>query len=1079
MVETIKFSDLIQITEIADDDILAITDSSNGDSRKISVSQFRDFINPGQTYADDANQIITAINNYIGDGVDADKFDGQDSTYFLNYNNLTNKPNFISDFFNDLNFARILFPTAGAVGNTKLVFDNSGASGPGGQASAVSDLTTDYIFEGSNNKYFKDEYIATFFDQNFGDYFAAFSSTFEEGLSLDSVYDARGVFAPASLSLADLQTNIINVIGNEDRFKVNQTVRIYGASDNTGSAITQNPIGMTLSVEGAADQIESISANSFDNGRADHAKFSYKAALFDPKTGEFSSASQEFVVYFGVVDTVSLGNNALDIFNIDRFIKITFNNIPEGKGVLLYRKVDGTSTINNNQRNIDTEFHLCNVLTSKDIISNIWNDYFTSSYVTWSGKNNFDNGYRGTDIIHFPLLAPLVSERGWIDRKITQTQLISGGVRIILDSTFVISSASADTNNPRECRISHNDTGAINAAIQTNLSQNKKALQLNPKSYVASGINMPNNFSLQGSPYITKITKLPWSTVDYQEGLNNSIIRVSNADDSNDDAINSSIVGIDIAGNSLNQFLVDDTSITSANYAVDFRFNAKSCLFDRVRISKPIGGGFFCVNSEDLKIINSEALDSGLADLFAYSPVQASSGKNTIITGNSFANFSDFVDVSATDTGVVGNNIIRNCGSGLFVYGSRFMLASSNVLAGPADEFIPVPDSLNSEFDEININLNTSAAGNVQYISTNYSYQENGEPVDLRLDNAAGLHNRVYYTKFAIQKTADGAEEVYDTYTPLTFELNDKIPTPEAVGVEPLSDGIYRSLGQFGFTITAEDVQSIKNASGAFSYSTLKSNNDNHVGLGYAAVCERLIKAADLSTTNAQRLTSTTMTIYMTNNQPYISEGSYIELNPGSIDGLSILGSFSPFDKYRARVIDVATPIAGQSVIPITIDFEKAIVNSVGDTINYATRFASGITFSNLPAGTNDTLIFTFDVNDFDIDVDSTLAPGDTVILGGFTEERSINGFDMRDLNGRVVAISAIDTVNNTISIVTLMDGQDDAGTGAATWSPSHFGEPYLRYVSSSGAENNSFTIQDNQTINIVDRFVMAQGRIQ
>ena len=1078
MVDTIKFSDLVQITEIADNDILAITDSSSGNSRYISMSQFLQFINPGQSYAEDVNQIVTAINNYSGDGVDADKLDGRNSDYFLNYNNLTNKPTYLSDFSNDLNFARIQFPASGGVGNTKLVFDNSGSSGAGGTASAVSDLTTDYIVEGANNKYFRDDYIANFFDQNFGDYFAAFSSTFEEGLSLDSIYNARGTFAASSLSLADLQTNIIDITGNADRFKLGQTVRIYGASDNTSTAITENPIELTLSVEGAANEISAISAESYDNGLAQHAKFTYKAALFDLKTGEFSAASQEFPIYFSVVDTDGLGDNALDVFNIDRFIKITFANIPEGLGVLLYRRVDGVSAFNNNLRNTDTEYYLCNVLTSKDIVSNVWNDYFTSSYNSWSGKNEFDNGYRGTDIVHFPVLAPLVSERGWTDRTIINTQQISGGVRLTLDSTFVISNSSADQNNPRECWVSHNDTAAINAAIQTNLSQNKKALQLNPKAYVASGINLPNNFSLQGSPYITKITKLPWATIDSQEGLNGSVIRVSVAEDTNQDAVNASLVGIDIDGNALNQFLIDDSSITSTNYAIDFRFNAKSCLVDRVRITNPIGGGIFCINSEDLKIINSEALDGGLSDVFAYSPVQASSGKNTIITGNNFENFSDFVDVSATDTGVVGNNIIRNCGSGLFVYGSRFMLASSNVLAGPAGEFIPVPDTLNSEFDEINIDLSTAAAGNVDYISTNYTYQENGEPIDLRLDNADDLHSRVYYTKFAIQKTTDGVEEVYDTYVPLTFELNDKTPTPETPGVEQLADGIYRSQGQFGFTINAEDVQSIKSSGGAFSHTTLKSYNSNHVGLGYAAVCERLVTAADLSTTNAQRLTSTTMTIYLTNNQPYISEGAYIELDQNSIEGLSIVGSLSPFDKYRARIIDIPTPSAGQSTIPLTIDFEKAIVNAA-DTVIYQTEFANGITISDSPAGEQDTITFSFEDTDFDVDVDSTLTVGDTIILGGFTSDITWNGYDLRGLNSRVVTISAIDTGNNTISVQLLLDQENDAGTESATFSPTTLGQPYIRFESQSGTEVNNFTIQENQTINIVDKFVMAQGRIQ
>jgi hypothetical protein len=123
---------------------------------------------------------------------------------------------------------------------------------------------------------------------------------------------------------------------------------------------------------------------------------------------------------------------------------------------------------------------------------------------------------------------------------------------------------------------------------------------------------------------------------------------------------------------------------------------------------------------------------------------------------------------------------------------------------------------------------------------------------------------------------------------------------------------------------------------------------------------------------------------------------------------------------------------------------EPAITNII-EKLAPVARYATTIQFENAPVGVDDTLTFAFDVNGFDVDVDSTLTVGDTIVLGGFTTNFTINGFDCNNLNNRIVAISAIDTTNNTISIVTLMDGQDDDGTGNVTFPAGFFGTPYIR----------------------------------
>lgn len=141
---------------------------------------------------------------------------------------------------------------------------------------------------------------------------------------------------------------------------------------------------------------------------------------------------------------------------------------------------------------------------------------------------------------------------------------------------------------------------------------------------------------------------------------------------------------------------------------------------------------------------------------------------------------------------------------------------------------------------------------------------------------------------------------------------------------------------------------------------------------------------------------------------------------------------------------------------------EPAITNII-EKLAPVARYATGIIFENTPAGVDDTLTFAFDVNVFDVDVDSTLTVGDTIVLGGFTTNFDINGFNFNNLNDRIVAISAIDTTNNTISIVTLMDGQDDDGTGSSILNSSLFGNPYIR--NDNAGPTDFITIREVLTI--------------
>ncbi|MDA8553576.1 hypothetical protein N9L14_04195, partial [Alphaproteobacteria bacterium] len=152
-------------------------------------------------------------------------------------------------------------------------------------------------------------------------------------------------------------------------------------------------------------------------------------------------------------------------------------------------------------------------------------------------------------------------------------------------------------------------------------------------------------------------------------------------------------------------------------------------------------------------------------------PLQIDDGTNTMIIGNVVKNFTSPIDASVTKGGsIIANNVIKNCDSGLFLYGSTFVVSSPNVIMGPANESISTVDVLNSEFDSVNIlrsKMQQSLAHNDGYISDPLVYQENGETVDLTLDSVnSGTGNVIYRANLVMgyKSSADAPDGVEETF---------------------------------------------------------------------------------------------------------------------------------------------------------------------------------------------------------------------------------------------------------------------------------------------------------------------------
>lgn len=925
-----RVSQLTTIVSPDNSDLFLLTDISEAKSNAITFSNLKSSVIDSNTFNNNRALIVSALNthNPNADGKNTLRatslfFNGEyrEAPYFLSYANLTGKPTIPSDLSqlaNSTGFVRYNTSTS------KMIRDGA----------TIVNMTSDFVNEGQSNLFYTNARADARVEALFGELFNTYNSTFDRGTVRDSVNNEQGEFIDVNVTgQAQSKTIKFKTLAKRTSFSEGQVLRLYGASSAFEN--TTNSTTFSLLTLGFLDSASTL---------AGYTKMSYKIAQFDIESGEISAAS---AAQSRFIKTPSvLGETpTLQAFNSTNFIRLSFAALPVGKGLAVYRQVDNTG-----------DFKLIAVLGRKEVEApNGWIDYYMYDYTSWSGKSAIDNSF--INIVHFSLTAPATASRGWVDTTIVAIKDNSDSFDVTLDSSVFVNSANSTGAFP--VYVFHNDSSIIRNAILSNSIAGKKSVILNAKTYNTSLLTLPDDFGLVGTPYITKMIKLPWS--GGEAGVENCTL-ITPSKQTNSKGI--SIVGVDIDGNAQNQFLFPDETVDSKNYLLNFGTGTNSLLIDKVRITNLPAGGIYATSSVQLKINTSEIVDSGLTDRYSYSPLIADAGRTTMITGNRFENFSRHIDLSVTNRGVFANNIVGNCGDefgqGVFIYGSVFFLSSPNVLIGPAGEFLPTPDILNSEYDLVNINLQEAATALAEYFpSPNLVYQENGAVFDLT--QTAGSISNIEYRAFLISKNLQGVEEIYGTtYTPANFtagkryvilslgtttqqQWNTCAGTTDrvyAVGSEfvcaavsvgtgtatsggvdgiIINDrpaGMIKSLGQFAFSIPSTTVQAVKTANGAFSNTTLKSLNPQHQGIGWSASYRYEVKAADIVGTGAWVVdavlgTSPTYVITTTNTQ-YLAINQKVRFKPSTHLSWSNSGG-----AIEGIVLSITDPAAGQSTVII------------------------------------------------------------------------------------------------------------------------------------------------------------------
>jgi hypothetical protein len=811
-------------SQISNDDLIPYVNKTGNTSESTAIS----FVNLKQSITADvftsADDIIDAINSSgANPTLNVKTFDGQPSSFYRNYNNLTNKPaipTLVSQLSNNL-----------------------------GYISNLTTFTSDNLTEGQTNKYLTETNFNALFEPAFSEAYRIFSGDFPEQSTRNSIDNIA-----ASPLTTSASTSFINISdpANIEVFFVGKKIRIYGGTINPVISIPTPAMG------GATKRGFSsvVCGNSVR----------YKIIQFNFLSGEYSPTSNESNAITGI---------DLNAFNDVNNISVTFSRTNTEYGVLIYRSVGSAS------------FVLIDVLGPRQLGSSVQNaeyvDYGKFNAVPWSKKNvNAGNVYdTNTGLVHFPAFVSSINSasRGWVSANVIAVDTAARRIRIDAELYF-------NSN----ITISEDDTEQVQNAINQRRNIGVSSLTLNDRRYIVSGLNIPSNFSLFGRGQGTSLRKISW---DFSPS--NKIITPSGI--SGENIVLSNFT---IDGNMQNQWLKSETGDFYTNYAVDLKEAGVGNTIDRIRISNIVGGGIASPRGSKTLIDRSRVEDSGMTDFFDYSPLIADEGAEVVITNNIFKNFTSAIDLSLSDNGVFTSNIVENVGSGVITYGSKFLISAPNIIRGPAGEFIPGPDVINSVYDSVNINLEPDT----NYVSDVYKYQENGINFDITA-NRSELNFRMDKLRLV-----NNAEELHGEVLIVDgLETRKPIQRVLDVGLNPVQ-------GEFKFAINAADVNTILTD---FSVTALRETEPNNIGLVYSANLTEYVPSGNIIGTPVA--STNTYQVTVTNFKNLFVGAKVRMLGHGGTPNLNTLvGTVTTINTTNANPTPPAVP-----EIVVTISYEENI----------------------------------------------------------------------------------------------------------------------------------------------------------
>ena len=503
-----------------------------------------------------------------------------------------------------------------------------------------------------------------------------------------------------------VNTNQMQIAGiSTTTFSVGQKVKIFGAGLKSAPVTVASPGSATITKQGTA---------------SDTKKYRYWVAQFNLRTGDVSAPT--------AADGGGNFTNGLSNGNLDDFNDLDHNVINVAKtssdfGILIYRQV---STISPAVAADINKAKLIAILGPKETgtAGSLFNyeDFGVYDQTAWN-KNTTSNEY-DSDQIHFPLTAPNGKRRGWNIDEIVSV----GTSSIVVNTEYEFNDAVGFSSN-RVLKVVHDNTYAFKVAIDDIVAKGGSYLELPSGTFLTEKIDVPTNFTITGVGK-NSILKQQFFANDATDGAGNSLsndsifvgIGTTNATDI-------TLSDFTIDGNSANQYRFED-AIDSALIETDCMVDMSGVtngLFKSIELRNSIMNGMSVKSGSRISIENSTFVDGSITDRFQYKPLRASGTSSLRINDCLFENYPGAVDVSSSTVVATGGNIIRNCGRGLLTFATGKITTTDNIILGPADEFIPTPDIYDSDFNGVNITVQTG----MTFEGPVLQYIEDGSPKDI------------------------------------------------------------------------------------------------------------------------------------------------------------------------------------------------------------------------------------------------------------------------------------------------------------------------------------------------------------
>lgn len=614
-------------------------------------------------------------------------------------------------------------------------------------------------------------------------------------------------FSPREFLFQDLTggsvQGVVSQIINTSKLNTNHKIKVFGA--NAVGATVVDPTATALSLT----KIGSLPGTEYT--------YRYWITQFRYSDGQISAS--RLVGSAPAPGPTSVVHGEVSEFNNDNYIKLTLARSSIEYGIAIYRSKNSAQPF---------QAQLIDILGPAELgtqTNNIlYADFGTFSNTSWSTRDESGAFIVDSGIVHIPLIPNTIARAGWMTLTVDQ----------VLDSSRIKLSQQVQLNSDSIIEFVHDNTDGLQEAIDNSRDLSLRNLILPNGVYYTSRLSIPNDFNLLGSGKLTVLKQIPWNFNYYNDAVTptnkGNILYPQTPNNVN----GIYVTNLQIDGNFTNNLKFSEVE---SNYVCSFK-DGHNINFENVFINKVVGGGLYLYNSDLVRILNSEIINGSTSyrgtDL---SPIYASQATRFTITGNVCENFISPLDVSVTNTGVVVGNTIRNCGSGLLVYGSGSLLSSPNLIMGPDNEYIPTPDTQDSDFNSVNILINPG----VDYIAPVFLYLSRGTPVDLGdVDNLDSLNNPIPGTATQISSdifvlTKLNNTEIVKVGPGLeAFDYSNNLSGQPIINIITSNTGDFgRNNGYFQFRVNASNATELPSLSTLINTHTNLVPGETIVGLAY------------------------------------------------------------------------------------------------------------------------------------------------------------------------------------------------------------------------------------------------------